>query len=407
MATAERYDRQTRIVGWDQTKLDKSTAFVIGSEKLSDFLLVDLAALGIGRIFRIGQSNLFPFSELNPEIFLEQTGEEILTSQEADRIISSENPSTVVIDCTNNPKSKFFSSIAAKLKGLKYFSASAGQNSFSFSSEQAGESLFEYHKESGQPQGPINSMICSAILADELRKYLMPLKTDLVLSEYEREMQEPGRLERKIIQVGAGATGTFTGFALSTLGADLILVDYDTVEKTNLNRQFLFYDSIGLNKANALAEKIRRYGSGKIGFLEKKIAENFRIKNFDFIFSCVDNNDARIYMEEASAQSGIPLVNCGSSIEGCSACVYTPKKTACLTCQTGLKSTKQEVKKRAIGDCFNPSLIITNQIAGALAVKVAYDTSRGLYLSQEYHSGLGIDTQQINDLCFKNCRRNG
>ncbi|MEI7718850.1 MAG: ThiF family adenylyltransferase [archaeon] len=406
METSERYDRQTRIAGWNQKKLDESSIYVIGSERLSDFLLADLLSLGFGKIYRVGQSDFFQFQEINPDVVLDQADEKIITSPEADRIITPENPQTIVVDCTNDPVSKFFSSRVSKIKGLKYYSASSSQNSFSFTSLKHEGELMQYHQETNCDQGLLNSMICSAILADEIRKHLMPLKTDLVLPEYEKTMDEPGKLEKKVIQIGAGATGTFAGIALTSLGADVLFVDYDTVEKSNLNRQFLFYNSIGLNKAKALAEKTREFGSGKIGFLEKKIGPNFQPKGFDFILSCVDNNDARIYMNEASTKSGTPLLNCGSSISGCSAGVYSPGNTACLSCQVGLSEflEKKNPTKRAAGDCFNPSLIIPNQIAGAFAIKTAYDALKGNYSSWEFQSGLGVEDTAIHHTCFAGCK---
>jgi molybdopterin/thiamine biosynthesis adenylyltransferase len=248
------------------------------------------------------------------------------------------------------------------------------------------------------------------MLTDEIRKYLMPIKSDLVLEEYEKTLSEPGALEKKIVQVGAGATGTFSAMALAHLGADILLIDKDVVHPSNLNRQFLFYDSIGLNKAKALAERIRDFGSGNSYFLEKEIGEDFMVRNFDFMLSCVDNNDARRYMHNASKKSNTPLINCGSSIEGASACVYSPNKTACLECQIGLSEVpeKKDVPKRAVGDCFNPSLIIPNQIAGAFLVKTAYDASKGNYNSWNYQSGLGVEEHAINPKCFGGCKnKNG
>jgi molybdopterin/thiamine biosynthesis adenylyltransferase len=407
MVTDERYDRQTRIKGWNQKKLEDSSAYVIGSGRLSDFMLVDLISIGIGRIYRVGQSEYFPFEKLNPEIYFEQTPEELITLQEADRIIQPDNSQTFVVDCTNDPISKYFSSTISGSKKLKYFSACSSPGSFSFSSIRSGVPLAEYHQEINQKnrqQGLINSMICGAILSDEIRKYLMPLETDMVLEEYEKSLEEPKSLEKKFIQVGAGATGTFAGIALAALGAEILLVDYDTIERSNLNRQFLFYDSIGLNKAEALAQKIRKFGSEKISSLEKKIDERFRIKNFDFSLSCVDNNDARGYMNFASKQSKTPLINCGSSTEGCAASVYVPGKTSCMSCQLGLEPATKKQEKRAAGDCFNPSLIIPNQIAGALVAKVAGDAVNGKYLSYEYQSGIGLESREISEKCFGGCK---
>ena len=43
----ELYDRQTRIPGWEQRKLDQARVVVLGSGTLAQQLLVNLAGLGV------------------------------------------------------------------------------------------------------------------------------------------------------------------------------------------------------------------------------------------------------------------------------------------------------------------------------------------------------------------------
>lgn len=58
--------------------------------------------------------------------------------------------------------------------------------------------------------------------------------------------------------VGAGGIGNFMGYALAMHPvAGLFITDFDTVEESNLNRQFLFtLDDIGEYKAKLLAERL-------------------------------------------------------------------------------------------------------------------------------------------------------
>ena len=46
----ELYDRQTRIPGWEQRKLDQARVVVLGSGTLAQQLLVNLAGLGVTNV---------------------------------------------------------------------------------------------------------------------------------------------------------------------------------------------------------------------------------------------------------------------------------------------------------------------------------------------------------------------
>ncbi len=58
---------------------------------------------------------------------------------------------------------------------------------------------------------------------------------------------------------GCGGLGSNVAVALTRAGIGrLILVDFDRVEQSNLNRQHYFISDIGVPKANALADHLRR-----------------------------------------------------------------------------------------------------------------------------------------------------
>jgi molybdopterin/thiamine biosynthesis adenylyltransferase len=412
MAVSERYDRQGRIKGWEQEKLNGSEVYLIGSGILSDFLLVDLLSMGIGKIFRVGSSDSFDFAKINPEVYLEQSGEELSSMVEANRLIGN----GAVIDATNDIKSKYFSSVIARKRKQPFFSCSANRHGFSFCHEKHEEQLIDFHLSEvkhGEFQGLLNSMVCSAITADELRKVVMPIPDDIRLEEFRYgKIKEPDGncLEKRVIQIGAGAIGTFSGIALAIANSRFTLVDYDRIEPTNLNRQFLFYDSLGKNKAEVLAERLARYNrDGKITSVDRKINADFHPKNYDFMFSCVDNNLARYFMNNSAWKYDIALINGGSSVNGCNAMPYVPGKTMCLDCQMGLELSREtdepkKEEKRKPGACFHPSLIIPNQISGALMASCMNNCLNGVYTKQEYLSGLGISEQKVEGNCFSSCK---
>lgn len=68
------------------------------------------------------------------------------------------------------------------------------------------------------------------------------------------------RLSKKKVGIaGCGGLGSNCAVALARVGVGtLVLIDFDYVEESNLNRQYYFNDQIGQSKVEALAENIKR-----------------------------------------------------------------------------------------------------------------------------------------------------
>lgn len=59
--------------------------------------------------------------------------------------------------------------------------------------------------------------------------------------------------------MGLGGLGSMVAFALARVGVGhLLLVDYDVVEPTNLNRQNYFIDQVGMKKTEAMRDNLAR-----------------------------------------------------------------------------------------------------------------------------------------------------
>jgi sulfur carrier protein ThiS adenylyltransferase len=67
-------------------------------------------------------------------------------------------------------------------------------------------------------------------------------------------------LQQKIVGIaGVGGLGSNCAVALARVGTGtLIIADFDLVSENNLNRQYYFYDQIGIPKVEALKENIQR-----------------------------------------------------------------------------------------------------------------------------------------------------
>ncbi len=406
MVKNERYSRQENINGWNQNKLSRTGVCLVGRDRLSDFILLDLLAIGIGKIARIGFSDFFEFEKINQETNLEQIDTEILNSDIAETYI----PETqFIVEASNDPEQKLVSLMFAQERKIPFISASSTPNSFMFCANgRELENIVNFHVNSyyGQEQGNLNSMICSAMVTDELRKRMFSLEYDIKADRFFcRGVKEKDfSLEhKKFALIGAGGSGTFVGLCLALEGSDITIIDFDTIEESNLNRQIFFYDSLMEYKAKVLAKRLQKYG-GKFEARAEKIDSSFNPEGYDAILSCVDNFTTRLELNGIASKFNIPLVNCGISLYEGEVHGYIPGKTACLDCQMlGVltQETEKESKRRSC--VTQPSLIMPNQIVGALLV---YELKRVFYMQPKiirYGSGEGIFMETPKEKCNENC----
>src|SRR5437868_5430231 len=105
--------------------------------------------------------------------------------------------------------------------------------------------------------------------------------------------------------IGCGGVGSAIVPSLCLLKSpkDLVLVDGDTIEEKNLNRQMFDRKDLGSNKAKALAD---RYKCGWLGewFSRGKI----RHSRSDWLFCLVDNNPARLDALEVCDEVGCQAI---------------------------------------------------------------------------------------------------
>lgn len=68
------------------------------------------------------------------------------------------------------------------------------------------------------------------------------------------------KLKTKSVAIaGCGGLGSNAAVALARVGVgNIVLADHDIIEEDNLNRQYYFYDQIGLQKAPSLKQNISR-----------------------------------------------------------------------------------------------------------------------------------------------------
>jgi sulfur carrier protein ThiS adenylyltransferase len=119
---------------------------------------------------------------------------------------------------------------------------------------------------------------------------------------------------------GAGGLGSNVAVHLARAGVEnILLVDFDVVEPSNLNRQFYFADQIGQPKAHALVENLKRIRplapvEGRVLKLDPhNIRETFA--GCVLVVEAFDRAEAKAMLVEALLGTGVPLV-AGSGVAG-------------------------------------------------------------------------------------------
>ncbi|KAF9760982.1 SUMO-activating enzyme subunit 2, partial [Nosema granulosis] len=142
------------------------------------------------------------------------------------------------------------------------------------------------------------------------------------------------KMKRRILVVGCGGIGCEL-IKLLAKGEQnhLILIDFDTIELSNLNRQFLFLDEdIGKFKAEMICKKIKNLIPSCEYLVDniKNYDLNF-FKELDIVYNCLDNNESRGHVNLMCFLSKTKLIDGGSGGYKGQAC-YFDYSMECFDC---------------------------------------------------------------------------
>lgn len=144
-------------------------------------------------------------------------------------------------------------------------------------------------------------------------------------------------LDAKTLIIGAGGLGSPVSIYLTLAGVGTIgIVDFDTVDVTNLQRQILHQnDDIGRPKAESARETLKAYNPDVtvITHEEPLTSENAMdiMANYDVIVNGADNFPARYLANDAAYLSNKPLVDGSILIFDGQATVFLPGQ-GCYRC---------------------------------------------------------------------------
>ncbi|KAB2051228.1 hypothetical protein ES319_A12G041900v1 [Gossypium barbadense] len=144
----------------------------------------------------------------------------------------------------------------------------------------------------------------------------------------------------KVLMVGAGGIGCELLKTLALSGfQDIHIIDMDTIEVSNLNRQFLFRQShVGQSKAKVARDVVLRFRPNiSITPYHANVKESrFNVdfyKEFDVVLNGLDNLDARRHVNRLCLAADVPLVESGTTGFLGQVTVHLKGKTECYECQ--------------------------------------------------------------------------
>ena len=120
---------------------------------------------------------------------------------------------------------------------------------------------------------------------------------------------------KKVLVVGLGGVGGYTAISLARSGInDITIIDSDTIDITNINRQIIaFTSTVGKNKTDEVERMIKDINpNAKVTKFTMKLTldnidEVFRFK-YDYIVDAVDDIKIKCKLIEIASKNNIKLI---------------------------------------------------------------------------------------------------
>ena len=196
-----------------------------------------------------------------------------------------------------------------------------------------------------------------------MERYSRQVMMDKIGKEGQAKLQAA---QVAVIGVGGLGSPVLTYLALAGVGK-LTLIDYDGVEMSNLNRQFLHgTKDIGTLKVDSAKVKLMELNHQVeiIPLARKLTKENAKklLGGHDLVLGALDSMETRFLVNEACVNLGIPYIDGGVKEFGGSVIFTNPPETPCYNCVFPRKAGEKEV----VG-----VLGVTAGIVGSLEADVA------------------------------------
>lgn len=157
----------------------------------------------------------------------------------------------------------------------------------------------------------------------------------------------------RVLLVGIGGVGSAAGEALVRGGiGNITVVDNDTVNITNINRQIIALNSnIGTPKTAAALARFKDIAPDcNITAVNKFYSEEepIPVEEYDYIVDCIDSVRSKLFLIESAVKAGVPVISCmgtGNKLDPTRLEVADISKTS--VCPLA-KAVRVELRKRGI-----------------------------------------------------------
>lgn len=217
-------------------------------------------------------------------------------------------------------------------------------------------------------------------------------------------------LHAHVLIIGAGGLGSACAPYLAAAGVGTItLVDHDTVDLTNLQRQIMHNDhSVGEPKVSSGAKMLQSLNPGiKIQTVEKKADDVLLaqlVAKADVVIDCTDNFKTRHAVNRACVHAKKPLVF-GAAIQfDGQVSVFDASKehSPCYACLFPEDQTFEEIRCSTMG-VFSPLVGIIGSIQAAQALHLIIGSGEPLIGRLMLWDGRATEINQIRLNRKKDC----
>jgi len=142
----------------------------------------------------------------------------------------------------------------------------------------------------------------------------------------------------RVLVVGAGALGNEVLKNLALLGVGrLIVIDFDTIEESNLTRSVLFRSSDrGKSKSAAAAAMLRQINPDThVLPLDANVLTDLGLgifRDVDVVIGCLDNREARLWVNRSCWKVSTPWIDGGIQEISGVVKIFVPPGNACYEC---------------------------------------------------------------------------
>ena len=176
--------------------------------------------------------------------------------------------------------------------------------------------------------------------------------------------------------LGSGVIANLTSLGIGTLG----LIDFDKIELSNLNRQFIHkYNDIGNLKTTSASNWIKSYNPKIKTYIYNTKLQNddcyYVIKDYDIIVDCFDSYNSKFLLNKVAIKYNKILVHAGVSEFQGQITTIIPNITPCLNC---IFENTNNLDNYNIKGIISPTINITAAIQANEVLKIILDLENTL-----------------------------